>query len=384
MRFSEWDEKMMRRALSLAKQGQFSARPNPAVGCVITRQHRVSAEGWHQKAGEPHAERVALASASESVKGATVYVTLEPCSHFGRTPPCADALVEASVSRVVVAMQDPNPQVSGTGIQRLRDAGIHVDVGLLAFETEALNKGFNFAMRHQRPLVQLKMASSLDGRTAMASGESQWITGAESRQKVQWLRAEQDAMLTGIGTVLQDDPSLTVRLDQASLDAQRCYRNAAHQPIRVILDSDLQLPLTAKIIDLPGQVVVMTAELTLTAQPQKLLQLQQKGVAVHGVAKQQTGQLDLKAVLAMLWQCYDVQRLMVEAGATLAGALIQADLVDELHLFKAPVLLGDGARPLCFLPGLVKMADKIQWNLQSVEMLGSDIYLQLTPNHKPQ
>ncbi len=379
MGFSEWDEKMMRKALSLAKQGQFSARPNPAVGCVITQQDRVIAEGWHQKAGEPHAERVALASASESVKGATVYVTLEPCSHFGRTPPCADALIDASVSRVVVAMQDPNPQVAGSGIQRLQDAGIQVDVGLLAFEAEVLNKGFNFAMRYQRPLVQLKMASSLDGRTAMASGESQWITGAASRQRVQWLRAEQDAMLTGIGTVLHDDPSLTVRLDQASLDAQQSYRNAADQPIRVILDSDLQLPLTAKLIDLPGQVVVMTAESALAEKPQKLAQLQQKGVTVHGVAEQQTGQLDLKAVLTLLWQTYQVQRLMVEAGARLAGALIQAGVVDEFHLFTAPVLLGDGARPLCFLPGLDKMADKIQWDLQSVEMLGSDIYLQLTP-----
>ncbi|PLA74303.1 bifunctional diaminohydroxyphosphoribosylaminopyrimidine deaminase/5-amino-6-(5-phosphoribosylamino)uracil reductase RibD [Hydrogenovibrio sp. SC-1] len=379
MGFSEWDEKMMRRALSLAKQGQFSARPNPAVGCVITQQDRVIAEGWHQKAGEPHAERVALASASEPVKGATIYVTLEPCSHFGRTPPCADALIDASVARVVVAMQDPNPQVAGSGIQRLRDAGIQVDVGLLVFEAEVLNKGFNFAMRHLRPLVQLKMASSLDGRTAMASGESQWITGAASRQKVQWLRAEQDAMLTGIGTVLHDDPSLTVRLDQTSMDVQQLHRDAAFQPIRVVLDPRLKLPLTAKLIDLPGQVVVMAAESTLTSQPQKLEQLQQKGVAVHGVVEQQTGQLDLKAVLTLLWQTYQVQRLMVEAGARLAGALIQAKLVDEFHLFSAPVLLGDAARPLCFLPGLDKMADKIQWDLQSVEMLGADIYLQLTP-----
>lgn len=382
MGFSEWDEKMMRQALGLAKQGQFSARPNPAVGCVITQQDRVIAEGWHRKAGEPHAERMALAAASESVEGATVYVTLEPCSHFGRTPPCADALIEAAVGRVVVAMQDPNPQVAGSGIQRLREAGIQVEVGLLGFDAEVLNKGFNFTMRHQRPLVQLKLASSLDGRTAMASGESQWITGAESRQKVQWLRAEQDAMLTGIGTVLHDNPSLTVRLDQASLDAHQSYRLAETQPIRVILDSDLQLPLTAKLIDLPGKVVLMTTESAITAQPQKHEQLKQKGVAVHAIAEQQPGQLDLTAVLSMMWQTYQVQRIMVESGARLAGAFIQAQLVDELHLFTAPILLGDQARPLCFLPGLESMADKIQLNLQSVDMLGADIYMQLTPKRR--
>lgn len=378
MGFSKWDESMMRRAFDLAKQGQFSARPNPAVGCVITQQQRVIAEGWHQKAGEPHAERVALASAVESVKGATVYVTLEPCSHFGRTPPCADALVDAGVARVVVAMQDPNPQVSGSGIRRLQEAGIQVEVGLLAFEAEVLNKGFNFVMRHQRPLVQLKLASSLDGRTAMASGESQWITGAESRQKVQWLRAEQDAMLTGIGTVLHDDPSLTVRLNQVDLDEQHFYRSAQQQPIRVVLDSALQLPLTAKLIDLPGQVVVICAQSAFDAQSQKRSELEQKGVAVHAVAEQ-NGRLDLNAVLAILEQSYQVQRVMVEAGATLAGAFVQANLVDELHVFMAPILLGHEAKPLFFLPGLVKMDDKLGFNVQSIEPLGSDIYMQLTP-----
>lgn len=376
MGFSKWDESMMQRAFGLAKQGQFSARPNPAVGCVISQQQRVIAEGWHQKAGEPHAERVALASASESVKDATVYVTLEPCSHFGRTPPCADALVDAGVARVVVAMQDPNPQVSGSGIRRLQEAGIQVEVGLLAFEAEVLNKGFNFVMRHQRPLVQLKLASSLDGRTAMASGESQWITGAESRQKVQWLRAEQDAMLTGIGTVLHDDPSLTVRLDDAT--QLQLHRQSNSQPIRVILDASLQLPLTAKLLDLPGQVVVMTTSLALSTNSEKVDALQQKGVALHAIAEK-SGQLELHAVLKVLLKTYQVQRVMVEAGATLAGAFVQANLVDELHVFMAPILLGHEAKPLCFLPGLVKMEEKLGFNVQSIEPLGSDIYMQLTP-----
>lgn len=374
----------MRQAIGLATLGCYSAKPNPAVGCVICKDKSVVSTGWHQKAGDPHAERVALAAAEksgESVKGATVYVTLEPCSHYGRTPPCADALVAAEVARVVIAMQDPNPLVAGQGIQRLQEAGIQVDVGLLEVDAIRLNEGFIQSMTEQRPFVRLKTATSLDGRTAMHNGESQWITGDEARKEVHKMRARHGAVITGIGTVLSDDPSMNVRLDDASLSEMHLEPDSAN-PIRVVLDAHLSMPLDARMLSLPGRTLLMTSKDEAESNLDLIEKIYQAGGEVVAVAAEED-RLDLASVLHYLHQEEQVRDVMVEAGAVVAGAFIESGFVDEIHAFIAPSLMGDSARPMFSLPRVQTMPDKLNFEFVSVESIGQDVHLVLRPiKHK--
>jgi len=350
------DHQYMARALRLAARGLYTTDPNPRVGCVLVRDGRVVGEGWHERAGEPHAEIHALARAGTAAAGATAYVTLEPCCHQGRTPPCTEALIEAGVGRVVFAMQDPNPRVAGAGAARLQAAGIEVESGVLAAEAARLNPGFAQRMRSGRPWVRCKLAMSLDGRTAMASGESRWITGAAARRDVHRLRARSSAILTGIGTVLADDPALTVRLDEAEV----------RQPLRVILDTRLRLPATARLLGLPGTTLVLAG--ADAADPGDRF----GAAAVTTVRLPVTaGRLDLPAVLDYLGS-REVNEVHVEAGATLSGALLQAGLVDELVVYMAPHLLGDAARGLFALPGLERMEERVALEIADIRAVGQD------------
>lgn len=354
------DSTYMARAIELAKKGLYTTDPNPRVGCVLVKQGRVIAEGWHQRAGGGHAEVEALAKTKDAA-GATAYVTLEPCSHHGRTGPCSQALIKAGVARVVVAMQDPNPLVSGNGIEQLRAAGIEVDCGVLQQDAEQLNRGFIKRMTTGLPYVRSKLAMSLDGRTAMASGESQWITSPQARQDVQRFRAESSAIVTGINTILADDPMLNVRLDAD-----------VEQPLRVVLDSSLQMPLSAKMLADPDKVWVVTS---CDAQD-KIMRLQEAGVRVFRVDQSQ-GRPDLQQVFELLGQ-QQINTVWVEAGATLNGALIETEMVDEWLVYMAPCILGDQARGLLHLPGLHNMADKKELRMTSVRQVGPDLRLTFT------
>lgn len=349
------DYSYMAHALRLAGRGLYSTHPNPRVGCVIVKDGQVVGEGWHAQTGGPHAEIHALEQAGERARGATLYVTLEPCCHHGRTPPCTDAVRAAGVSEVVVAMEDPNPQVAGNGLKVLREAGIRVRSGVLAAEAEALNCGFVMRMRRGRPWVRAKLAMSLDGRTAMASGESQWITGAEARRDVHRLRARSAAIMTGVGTVLSDDPSLTVRLDDA----------VQHLPLRVILDSRLRTPPQARLLGLPGNTLILTGEPALAG-----AEGFGAGVEVTGIPVTD-GQLDLAAVMQQLGE-REINEVHLEAGATLSGALLAAGLVDELVIYLAPHLMGDAARGLFALPGLERMQDRIGLDIRDIRAVGKD------------
>lgn len=360
--FDAVDAGHMARALELATRGLCTTDPNPRVGCVIAAAGRVVGEGWHERAGEPHAEVLALRQAGGHARGATAYVTLEPCCHHGRTPPCTAALIEARIARVVFAMHDPNPRVNGGGAAGLGAAGVRVDGGLMEATARALNPGFESRMRRGRPWVRLKLAASLDGRTALADGESRWITGEPARQDVQRLRARAGAILTGVGTVLRDDPRLDVRLP----DTQR-------QPLRVVLDPQLRMPSAARILGLPGRVLVFCAAQALSrAEP-----LQHVGAEIEAVAADD-GRLQLPAVLARLAEL-EVNELHVEAGPTLAGALAGAGLVDEIVLYLAPVLLGPQARPLAVLPAVIAMADRAEFELVEQRRVGNDQRLTLRP-----
>ncbi|MBE2294814.1 MAG: bifunctional diaminohydroxyphosphoribosylaminopyrimidine deaminase/5-amino-6-(5-phosphoribosylamino)uracil reductase RibD [Phycisphaerales bacterium] len=352
----------MARALTLARRGLYGTDPNPRVGCVLVRDGGVVGEGWHEQAGEAHAEVIALEAAGDRARGATAYVTLEPCCHHGRTPPCTDALLHAGVNRVVAAMADPNPQVAGKGLQQLRDAGVAVDCGLLEAEARALNPGFIQRMTQHRPFVRLKLAMSLDGRTALASGESQWLTGAAARQDVQRLRARASTILTGIGTLLADDPSLNVRLPEAH-----------RQPLRVILDSALRTPPTAKTLRLPGAVLIFTAVTDNTLQAP----LRQAGAELL-ITPRTEGGLDLHFVMTELArrECNEIQ---VECGPTLAGALLQAGLVDELLIYMAPILLGEQARGLFQLPILTQMHERRALEVMETRAVGTDWRIRLRP-----
>ena len=359
------DYRFMARALTLARRGLYSTDPNPRVGCVLVKDGSVIGEGWHQRAGEAHAEVNALNAAGERARGATAYVTLEPCCYHGRTPPCTDALLKAGIVRLVAAMSDPNPHVAGKGFTILREAGVIVECGVLEAEARALNPGFIQRMTQGRPFVRLKLAMSLDGRTALASGESQWLTGAAARQDVQRLRARSSAILTGIGTVLADDPSLNVRLPEVT-----------RQPLRVILDTELRTPPTAQTLRLPGQVLIFTAVADSAAH--ELLRAAGAEIVILPRAEQR---LHLPAVMAELArrECNEVH---VECGSTLAGALLQAGLVDELVIYMAPLLLGDKARGLFQLPALTKMQER--WELEILEMraVGKDWRVRLKPIRK--
>ena len=361
----------MARAVRLARAGLYTARPNPRVGCVLVRDGRIVGEGAHLRAGGPHAEIHALDAAGDDARGATAYVTLEPCAHQGRTPPCADALVAARVARVVAAHIDPNPRVAGQGLARLADAGIATASGLLAAEAEALNPGFVKRMRAGRPWVTVKLAQSLDGRTALASGESRWITSAAARQDVHRLRARSCAILTGAGTQRADDPALTVRLEPDDLPDH--FDHDLHAPLRVVLDPALGTAPDARLLQAPGRVLVLTA----VDRPALAAALEAAGAEVLRVPGEPAG-LDLVAVLELLAR-REINEVLVEAGATLAGALLTEGLVDELRLYVAPTLLGDDARPLLRLPALASMAGRRELAISDVRRVGRDLRITARP-----
>ncbi len=359
------NHQFMARAVRLAKRGLYTTDPNPRVGCVLVKDGVVVGEGFHQRAGEPHAERNALAAAGSEAKGATAYVTLEPCSHHGRTPPCSDGLIEAGVSRVVTAMLDPNPLVAGEGKRQLEQAGIEVEVGLLESEARALNPGFIKRQLQGVPYVRCKLAMSLDGRTAMASGESKWITGAESRRDVHRLRARSSAIITGIETVLADDPSMNARLDD---DVE------VRQPLRVVLDSRLRMPPDAKMLSLSGETMVICCS---DADADKQSLLEQGGaevVRLDGCAEK----IDLNGVLQLLAE-REVNEVLVETGAVLAGAYVSQGLVDELVIYLAPHLMGVGARGLLDLPGLDSMEDRVDLDIVDIRQIGKDLRITARP-----
>lgn len=364
------DELYMARALELARRGRFTTTPNPNVGCVIVRDGEVVGEGYHFRAGEPHAEVHALRMAGEKARGATAYVTLEPCSHHGRTPPCCDALIAAGVTRVVAAMQDPNPEVAGRGLYRLQQAGIEVSHGLMMQEAEALNRGFLKRMRTGFPWVQLKLGASLDGRTAMASGESQWITSPEARRDVQRLRAQSSAILSTSATVLADNPSLTVRWDELNSDIQTDYaQQDLRQPIRVVIDSDNRVTPQHRLITQPGETWLARQQPDEREWPANVTQLR---------VPRLNGQTDLVSLLMLLGR-RQINNVWVEAGAQLAGALLAAGVVDELIIYLAPKLLGDAARGLCHLPALAQLAEAPAFTFSDIRQVGPDLRLTLTP-----
>ncbi|MEY4719436.1 MAG: bifunctional diaminohydroxyphosphoribosylaminopyrimidine [Pseudomonadota bacterium] len=349
------DARFMAQALHLAERGRFTTDPNPSVGCVLVREGEVIAEGWTQRAGFAHAEIHAL-SQIEDARDTTAYVTLEPCSHHGRTGPCCDALIKAGIRRVVVAMQDPNPLVCGQGLQRLRDAGVEVVCDVLRQEAERLNRGFFKRMRQGLPWVVSKLAMSLDGRTAMASGESQWITSSLARQDVQRFRAASSAILTSIDTVLADDPQLNARVDFDVV-----------QPVKVVLDSQLRLPLSAKLL----QHSIDTWIITCNEKSSKLQALREIGCKVFTV-NADSGHVSLKEAFKLLAELH-INSVWIEAGATLNGALLESGLVDEWIIYMAPSVLGDEGRGLFHLPAMRKMADKKTLLLQDVRQIGPDI-----------
>ena len=353
--FSPADREHMAEALRLAEKGLFTATPNPRVGCVIVRDGQAVGAGWHEKAGGPHAEVLALRAAGARTRGATAYVTLEPCSHHGRTPPCVDALIEAGIARVVAAMQDPNPSVAGSGYARLRAAGIEVESGLMQNEAHALNIGFVARMSRGRPWVRMKIAASLDGRTALANGQSQWITGPEARRDGHAWRARACAVLTGIGTVRDDDPQLNVREVETT-----------RQPLKVVVDSRLQLPLSAKLLA-SGKVLVAAAVEDKAA----IAALQDKGAEVL-LLPNARGKVELTELMHELAR-RAINEVHVEAGHKLNGSLLAAGMVDELLIYLAPSILGDSASGMFSLPELTDLAQKRLVQFTDVQTMGSDL-----------
>lgn len=363
-------ELYMARALQLARLGIYSTSPNPRVGCVIVKDDKIIGEGWHQKAGEAHAEVNALAQAGTAAKGATAYVTLEPCSHHGRTAPCAEALINAGISTVVGACSDPNPQVAGQGYQRLLDAGINVITPCQEKPAQKINAGFFQRMQTGLPKVQIKLAQSLDGRTAMASGESQWITGPAARQDVQRLRAQSCAILTGADSVLIDNPSMTVRPKETGVKLEaRLWQ----QPLRVIIDGQQRLTGKEKIFNQAGAILVAVTD----ANAVQIKRAETLGkLSIWQSPSTENGKVDLSLLLKELAQrgCNNV---LVETGAQLAGAFIKLGLVQELVLYCAPTLLGSNARPLVNLE-FDQMAQQVRGQWQDIRMVGDDIKLTLS------
>ena len=354
------DAHYMARALELARKGHYTTHPNPRVGCVIVRDGQIVGEGWHERTGEPHAEVHALRAAGDKARGATAYVTLEPCSHHGRTPPCADALVHAGLARVVAAMQDPNPAVAGRGMQRLSQAGIATESGVLEGEARKLNEGFLKRMEHGLPFVRVKLAMSLDGRTAMESGESQWITGPAARSAVQRLRAQASVVLTGADTVLADNARLTVRADELGLDAEQTALAMSRPPLRVLIDGRLRVPLDAPFFKAGPALVAtcMAIEEQYANGPECLI--------VAG----EDGLVDLRKLLVEL-AARGVNEVLVEAGPRLAGAFAQQGLVDEFQIFIAGKFLGSSARPLLDWP-LAQMKDAPALKITDIRAVGDD------------
>lgn len=352
--FSDADCAHMARALQLAARGQYSAHPNPMVGCVIVNDGEVVGEGWHESAGEPHAEINALAAAGDKASGATAYVTLEPCAHHGKTPPCAPALVDAGIARLVAAMQDPYQEVAGRGLQHLESAGVSTEQGLMQAAAESLNAGFIVRVTRGRPRVRVKVAASIDGAIAMSSGESQWITGPQARADVQRLRARSGAVMTGIGTVLADDPSLNVRLESLP----------APQPLRVILDSALRMPEDAAMLRLPGKTLVCCA-----GDPDaKALQRAGAEVLSFGEAR---AKVDAAKVLEELAK-RGVNDVLVEAGPALTGHLLEQQLVDELVIYQAPHIMGGETRRMFQTPSWQSLADRKRLEISDVRRVGAD------------
>jgi diaminohydroxyphosphoribosylaminopyrimidine deaminase/5-amino-6-(5-phosphoribosylamino)uracil reductase len=359
--FNPLEARFMARAIELAQRGLYSTDPNPRVGCVIVQKGVIVGEGWHQRAGEAHAEVMALKDAGTRSQGATAYVSLEPCSHHGKTPPCSRALIESGIHRVVAAMEDPNPKVAGSGLLELRASGIETSCGLLKASAEALNPGFCQRMRHQRPLIRSKLAMSLDGRTAMASGESRWITGEAARLDVHRLRARSSAIITGIGTVLADDPELTARLPD--------HQAVIEQPARIILDSKGRCPSPLKMGQGPGRKVVLT---TINTHKNET----PEGFEIVRLPTDQEGRLRLEAVMEWL-QLQEFNEVLFEAGATLNGNLLRGGWVDEWRIYMAPIILGDQGRGLFHLPHLERMEDRFTLSLIDYRQIGRDLRLTL-------
>ncbi len=346
----------MARALRLAARGQYLARPNPMVGCVLVNDGKVVGEGWHERAGEPHAEINALRAAGDKAKGATAYVSLEPCVHQGKTPPCTDALIAAGISKLIVAMEDPYEEVAGRGLGALREAGIETDVGLMQGAAEALNTGFLSRVSRGRPFLRLKIAASIDGAIAMESGESQWITGPEAREDVQKLRARSGAIMTGIGTILADDPSLNVRSSAIDLRDD--------QPLRVVLDSRLRMPLTAGMLTLPGSTLVCcTSEHD--ASPLRKAGAEVQAFGGHGEV------VNVFEVLAALAE-RKINDVLVEAGPHLAGYLLEKDLIDELVIYQSPHIMGSNTRGMFTTPTWSMLADRKTLDITDTRRIGQD------------
>ncbi len=352
--FTPDDYRHMAYALELAARGLYTTTPNPRVGCVIVKNNKVVGEGWHEKAGAAHAEPTALQHARSKAAGSTVYVTLEPCAHHGRTPPCVDALLKAKPARVVAAMQDPNPKTAGRGFDQLRAAGIQVDVGLMEMEARELNIGFISRMTRGTPWVRMKVAASLDGRTALANGQSQWITGVEARRDGHAWRARACAVLTGVGTVKDDNPQLTVR------DVM-----TTRQPLRVVVDSRMQTPLTANVIG-PGTLIAAAG-----ADVPRSVALRAKGAEVV-VLPNHDGKVELPALLQELARrgCNEIH---VEAGYKLNGSLLAEGLVDELLIYMAPCVLGDTAKGMFHLPPLASLGERLNMKITDIRQLGDDM-----------
>lgn len=366
MNWSSLDAQFMAQAIQLAAKGRYTTTPNPNVGCVIVKQDKVVGQGYHHQAGGPHAEVMALRQAGEQSRGATCYVTLEPCSHFGRTPPCAQALIDAGVIKVVMAMQDPNPAVAGSGAQMLQAAGIEVVSGLMADAARALNPGFLSRMERGRPLVRLKLAASLDGKTALANGKSQWITSVEARADVQHFRALSCAVLSTAETVLQDQARLTLRAEQANHPVSPMQDGEWRQPVRVILDARQRLTGNEPLFQQAGDILlVYPAGSTATAPDHAKTCYAELG---------SDGYFDLMAVFAALKDCA-FNSLWVEAGARLAGSLLQSGLVDELVLYQAATLLGHHSRSLVDVPELTDLTQAIELSWQDIRHVGPDLRL---------
>jgi len=361
----------MSRALKLARRGLYTTRQNPRVGCVIVKDDEIVGEGFHNVPGGPHAEINALYAAGERARGATVYVTLEPCAHHGKTPPCADTLIAAGVRQVVVAMTDPNPLVAGQGIKRLQDAGISVREGVMSSAASELNPGFIKRMTQGLPLVRVKLAMSLDGRTAMASGESQWITGPAARADVHRWRARSCAILTGSGTVLADNPGLTFRLDEHESLRQEIPADT-QQPLRVVCDSTLKIPADSRIIAQPGKTLIATIRTTDQAR-------EWIGAGAEVISLPENGnKVSLSAVMQELSK-REINEVLVEAGPGMAGALLAEGLVDELLVYMAPHLMGDQAHGLVTIPGLETMSDRIPLKINDIRAVGTDWRIAATP-----
>lgn len=362
--FSDEDVEYMSRAVALAERGMYTTGSNPRVGCVLVKEGVVIGEGWTQPVGEAHAEVEALNNCQVSPAGATAYVTLEPCSHHGRTPPCADTLIEKEVARVVVSSVDPNPLVGGTGIDRLRDAGIEVDVGLMDAENQALNCGFFSRMKRGRPWVRLKLAASLDGRTALASGDSYWITSEASRADVQLWRARANCILTGVGTILADDPRMTVRLPQ-----ERWTIEHGRQPLLAVVDSNLRTPTNAKIFDRDGKVVIYS---------NVNKNMYDKCEVNYHLNPTETGNVSLPGVLRDLAQ-REINEVHVEGGANVSASLLSDNLIDEIIVYIAPNLLGSDARAMFEFTGLADMTERPEFEFSDVCRVGLDVRLTLKP-----